>query len=96
MAKTTAPTQSGPSLVFDSDVVLADMSVRDLELLNQKFMRVRAELKVWQARINAQMSRKQERQEALRKLAEMTPDARAHLKQAIMAEGVPSREVVNG
>jgi hypothetical protein len=96
MAKTTALTQNGPSLVFDSDVVLADMSVKDLELLNRKFMRVRSELKVWQSRIAAQMSRKQERQEAQRKLAEMTPDAREHLKQAIMAEGVPSKESVNG
>lgn len=85
-----------PSLVYDSKAVLADMPVEDLERLNLEFMQVKAQVRRWQQRINAELSRKIERETALRKLNEMTPDAREHLRQLVAAEGIPSREAVNG
>lgn len=85
-----------PVLVYESDAVLSDMSIADLEALNLEFMQVRAEVKKWQERINTIMSQKIHWEETIRKLDQMTPDARNHLLQVVQAKGVVSKESVNG
>jgi len=89
-------TDNMPRLEYSSDAVLGDMTVDELEELNAAFMQVKASVRRWQLRINAIMSDKLEREDALRRIRDLTPDQYKHLAQVVQAEGIPSQESVNG